>query len=157
MDDAQAGAIALLGVGACRHDLFHQLRAHFGGDAASAAVAHPALVVHGAEVEAGRHVAGPEIEAQAHGREGPPADLVFPRVVPKEREVGRTAAGGEARAQGRDQAATARGSQSVQIGQVGGIEFRFAGARIWQAAQAIDDHHQDLGVPAFGQQPLGKF
>ena len=121
-------------------------RAFFGRDAAGAAVGDVALGVDRAEVGADGDVAVFELEADAGRFERAAADHVLQRVVAEQAEVARAAAGADA-GQHRDAAAEDAGfGERVEVRRFGRFQFGQAARLLRQAAEAVGDVHDDLGV-----------
>ena len=87
-----------------------------------------------------------QLEADAGGFEGAAADEVLQRVVAEQAEVARAAAGADAGQHGNAAAADAALDQRVEIGRVGRFELGEAAGLLRQAAEAVGDVQDDLGV-----------
>ena len=122
-------------------ELDGQRGALLGGDAAGAAVGDVAGGVEGAEIAADGHVLRPQLEAHAGGLQGPAADQVLDRVVAEQGQVSGPAAGGNARGDGIHASLDPVFCQGVQIGGLGGLQFRRPARLDRQPAQPVGHQH----------------
>ena len=106
--------------------------------------------VDGAEVAARGDVARLQVEVDAERLEHAAPDGVPLGVVAEEREVSGAAAGRHAVGDGHREAAEALLRQAVELRDVRLLQLR-APALVRQAAEAVDDEKQDLGVVGDGQ------
>ena len=104
------------------------------------------LGVERAEVGADGDVAVLEFEADAGGFEGAAADHVLQRVVAEQAEVAGAAAGADAGQHGDAAAEDADFGERVEVRRVGRFELGQAARLLRQAAEAVGDVHDDLGV-----------
>ena len=104
-----------------------QLGAQFGANSAGPTVGEHAVIVHGAEVAASGHVSGQQLGANAEGFQRATADQVLQRVVSEQRQVAGPTARSNADLHRSGESAGAALGQSVQIGDVRGLQLRLAG------------------------------
>ena len=100
--------------------------------------------VERAEVAADGHVLRPQLEADAGGLQGPAADQVLDRIVAEQAQVSGPAAGGNARGDGIHASLDPVFCQGVQIGGLGGLQFRRSARLDRQPAQPVGHQHDDL-------------
>ncbi len=131
-------------------------RGFFARDAARAAVGNIAVVIDRAKVSADRNVAFLQLKTNARGFERAAADEILQRIVTKQTQVTRTAAGADAGLYGNAAAENSLFRQSIEIGSLGGFEFRESAGMLRQAAESIGDEHHDFGV-VFDVQLAGQF
>ena len=97
-----------------------------------------------------------ELETDAGGFERAAADHVLQRVVAEEAEMAGAAAGADAGQHGDAAAEDAGFGECVEVRRFGRFQFRQAARLLRQAAEAVGDVHDDLGV-VFGVQFASEF
>jgi hypothetical protein len=115
------------------------------GDTSGAAIGDGAVGRERAQVAAGGDIAGAQLEVEAGGAQGPPAELEVLGVVAEQPQVARPRAGRDPRADRLDQPGDAFGRQPVEVRrrrllELGGV------LAIGVPAKAVHDDQQDLRV-----------
>lgn len=131
-------------------------RGFFAGDAARAAIGNVAVGIDRAKVGADGDVAFLQLETNAGGFKRAAADEILQRIVSKQTQVTGTAAGTDAGLYGNAATENSLFRQSIEIGSLGGFEFRESAGMLRQTAESVGDEHNDFGV-VFDVQLAGQF
>src|SRR5260370_68369 len=115
-----------------------EAHAEVGADAPRPSVGDGAARVDGAEVATSGHVPALQLEVDAERLEDSASHREAEGIVAEEAQVAGPAAGGDAGADVPQQATGRAPGEGVQRRDVGGLELALAGARLRQAAQAVE-------------------